>query len=94
MQQHLNAKVDKLKGFKTNIAKIQEERVNIKETIHATVHTVGKLQLKIIADEDFSHDRLWHTPRVRQYWQRLLYLIIFESYFIGHCTKYWSFINC
>ena len=48
---------------------------NGEQTIHATVHTFGKLQkLEIIPDDEDStedhhrHDRLMRKPRVRQYW--------------------------
>ena len=50
---------------------------NGEQTIHATVHTFGKLhKLEIIADDDdddgdsdyHKHDRLMRKPRVRQYW--------------------------
>jgi hypothetical protein len=42
------------------------------QTIHATVHTFGRVRkLEIIADDDdgeVDYNRLWRIPRVRQYW--------------------------
>ncbi|PKC15655.1 hypothetical protein RhiirA5_483782 [Rhizophagus irregularis] len=50
----------------------QSSDVDSEQTIHATVHTFGRVRkLEIIADDnedEVDYNRLWRIPRVRQYW--------------------------
>ncbi|CAG8592753.1 6548_t:CDS:10 [Dentiscutata erythropus] len=62
--------LDKLVEELNELGKGSETSDNSERTIHATIHTFGKLQkLEIIADDD-DGEGLTRKPKVRQYWYK------------------------